>query len=83
MLLTSTVELQLATAMRPGELVVMRGVDIDMTGKIWLYRPGSDQGQEFGIDFARATLGHKSPSITEVYVERDQTISQQVMAKLG
>ena len=38
---------------------------------------------EFGIDFARATLGHKSPSITEVYVERDQTISQQVMAKLG
>jgi integrase len=40
------VELQLATGMRPGELTVMRGIDIDMTGSIWLYRPGSDQGQE-------------------------------------
>lgn len=39
------VRLQLETGMRPGELVIMRAIDIDMTGKVWLYRPGSDQGQ--------------------------------------
>jgi integrase len=36
--------LQLLTGMRPGEVVIMRAIDLDMAGKIWLYRPGSDQG---------------------------------------
>jgi len=40
------VELQLATGMRPGELVVMRGIDLEMSGDVWFYRPGSDQGPE-------------------------------------
>jgi integrase len=39
------VQLQALTGMRPGEVVIMRSIDID-TGKIWLYRPGSDQGPE-------------------------------------
>jgi integrase len=38
------VRLQLLTGMRPGEVVIIRALDIDMTGKVWLYRPGSDQG---------------------------------------
>jgi integrase len=38
------VRLQLLTGMRPEEVVVMRGIDLDVTGKVWLYRPGSDQG---------------------------------------
>jgi integrase len=38
------VRLQLVTGMRPGEVVIMRAMDLDMTGKVWLYRPGSDQG---------------------------------------
>ena len=33
------VELQLLTAARSGELVVMRQIDLDTTGKVWLYRP--------------------------------------------
>jgi integrase len=40
---TQTVEamvrLQLASAMRPGELVTMRASDLNMTGPIWEYRP--------------------------------------------
>jgi integrase len=40
------IELQLLTGMRPGEVIIIRGIDIDMTGKVWLYRPGSDQGPE-------------------------------------
>jgi integrase len=40
------VQVQLLTGMRPGEVCVMRGIDLDMTGKVWLYRPGSDQGPQ-------------------------------------
>jgi integrase len=36
--------LQLHSGMRPGEVCAMRGIDLDMTGKVWMYRPGSDQG---------------------------------------
>src|SRR5262249_49181849 len=38
------VRLQLLTGMRPGEVVLMRGIDLDTSGKVWFYRPGSDQG---------------------------------------
>jgi integrase len=50
------VQLQLHSGMRPGEVVRVRGVDIDMTGKVWLYRPGSDQGPEG--DHKTAHRGH-------------------------
>lgn len=33
------VELQQLTGMRPGEVVIMRGRDIDRTGPVWTYRP--------------------------------------------
>ena len=33
------VQLQQLTAMRPGEVVLIRACDIDMTGDVWLYRP--------------------------------------------
>jgi integrase len=38
------VQLQRCTGMRPGEVVVMRGCDIDCSGPMWVYRPGSDRG---------------------------------------
>jgi integrase len=38
------VRLQQLTGMRPGEVVVMRGIDLEMSGPVWRYRPGSDQG---------------------------------------
>jgi integrase len=39
------VRLQRHTGMRPGEVVRMRGIDLDMAGNVWFYRPGSDQGR--------------------------------------
>ena len=39
------VELQQATGMRPSEVCAMRGIDLDTSGPVWLYRPGSDQGE--------------------------------------
>ena len=38
--------IQLLTGARPGEVCVMRTCDVDMSGPIWLYRPGSDQGDQ-------------------------------------
>jgi integrase len=38
------VRLQLLTGMRPGEVVRLRGIDLDTSGPVWVYRPGSDRG---------------------------------------
>jgi integrase len=37
---------QLYSGMRPGEVVRMRGIDLDLSGRVWQYRPGSDQGPQ-------------------------------------
>jgi integrase len=51
------IQVQRLTGMRPGEVCVMRGIDIDMTGSVWLYRPGSDRGPEG--DHKTAWHGHE------------------------
>jgi hypothetical protein len=33
------VRVELETGCRPGELVIMRACDIDMSGAVWLYSP--------------------------------------------
>jgi integrase len=38
------VQIQLHTGMRPGEVTILRSIDLDTSGKIWLYRPGSNRG---------------------------------------
>jgi len=38
------IQLQRLTGMRPGEVTLIRGTDVDRSGDIWLYRPGSDRG---------------------------------------
>jgi hypothetical protein len=32
---------QLLTGTRPGEIIIVRGIDLDMTGPVWSYRPRS------------------------------------------
>jgi integrase len=43
--LAAMVRVQLLTGARPGEVCILRACDIDMSGKVWLYRPGSHRGQ--------------------------------------
>jgi integrase len=38
------VRLQRLTGMRPGEVLILRCIDLESGGKVWLYRPGSDRG---------------------------------------
>jgi integrase len=37
----------------------------------------------YGLDYARVILGHRSPSITEIYAEIDQERAIEVMAEFG
>jgi integrase len=46
--LADMVRLQLETGMRPGEVCAMRAIDIDMTGAVWLYRPGRHKTEHHG-----------------------------------
>lgn len=42
------IQVQLLTGMRPGEVCIMRGCDIDQSGKVWLYRPHSHKTEHHG-----------------------------------
>lgn len=42
------IQLQDLTGMRPGEVVQMRGCDLDMTGAVWLYRPATHKTEHHG-----------------------------------
>jgi integrase len=42
------IELQLLTAMRPGEACMMRPCDLDVSGKVWIYRPKRHKTEIYG-----------------------------------
>jgi integrase len=64
------VVLQLETGMRPGELVTLRACDIDMTGKVWLYRVREHKTAHHGHDRIVA-LGPKAQAIVKNYLTAD------------
>jgi integrase len=39
--------------------------------------------REFGLDVARAVLGHSSPAVTEVYAELDGAKAAEAMERVG
>jgi integrase len=39
--------------------------------------------KEFGLDVARAALGHSSPAVTEVYAELDEAKAAEAMGRVG
>jgi site-specific recombinase XerD len=44
------IELQRWTAARPGEIVIMRGIDINMAGNVWEYVPGRHKNEFRGSE---------------------------------
>jgi len=44
------VELQRLTACRAGEVMVMRAIDLTMSGPVWTYRPASHKNKHRGLD---------------------------------
>jgi len=67
---SAMIKLQLLTGMRPGEVVLMRGADLDTTGKLWVYRPEKHKTQSHG--HAREIyLGPKAQAVIEPFLKTD------------
>jgi integrase len=62
--------LQLETGMRPGELVIMRACDIDMSGAVWLYRPGQHKTAHRGHGRV-VPIGPRAQEIIRRYLKLD------------
>jgi integrase len=62
--------IQIATGMRPKELCMMRPIDIDRTGAVWLYRPSSHKTAHTGKTKVLPLIGDAREAITD-YLQRD------------
>jgi integrase len=47
------------------------------------HNTGTRVRRQFGLDAARAVLGHSTPVVTEIYAELDQRKAAEVMEKIG
>lgn len=63
------VQLQLLTGMRSGELCIMRPCDIEMGGKIWLYRPSTHK-EAFRGHNRIITIGPQGQKILSPFLKR-------------
>ena len=65
------IELQLLTGARPGEIIAMRGCDIDTANpKLWLYKPGSHKNQHRGHE-RTIYLGAKCQELIKRFLKPD------------
>lgn len=62
------VRLQRLTAARPGEIVIMRPMDIDQSQEVWRYVPESHKTEAHGIDRV-ILIGPKAQAILKPYLE--------------
>ena len=61
------VQLQRLTGARPGELVIMRPVDLDMSSDIWLYRPATHKMAHAGRDRV-ITIGPRGQDVIRPFL---------------
>lgn len=64
------VRVQLLTGMRPGEVCIMRGADLDTTGKQWAYRPATHKNQWRGHGKV-VYIGPKAQDILRPFLKAD------------
>ncbi len=64
------IQLQSLTGMRPGEVVIMRTMDINTAGSIWEYRPESHKTEHHGRDRV-IFLGPKAQEILKPWLKTD------------
>jgi integrase len=64
------IELQLVTGMRPGEVVLMRACDIDMSGQIWEYRPTTHKTEHHGHERV-IFFGPRAQEIVRPFLKTD------------
>jgi integrase len=64
------VRLQLLTGCRPGEVMLMRGCDIDMVGPVWEYRPRRHKTEHRGLERV-IFLGPLAQQVLKPYLKVD------------
>jgi integrase len=64
------VQVQLLTGARPGEVVLLRACDIDMAGKVWLYRPARHKTEHHGHGRVIA-IGPKAQEVIRPFLSLD------------
>jgi integrase len=64
------IQLQRLTGARPGEVCSMRACDIDMSGKVWLYRPAQHKTRHRGKERVIA-LGPQAQEIIRPFLQLD------------
>lgn len=62
--------LQWHTGMRPGEVVQLRGRDIDRSGPVWTYRPARHKTQHHGKE-RQVSLGPRAQAIVRPFLTAD------------
>jgi integrase len=68
--LQAMVRLQTFTGMRPGEVMSMRTGDLDVTGRIWVYRPGSPKTEHHGRSRV-IFIGPKAQDVLRPFLKMD------------
>lgn len=63
------VELMWHTGMRPGEAVLLRPVDLDRSGEVWLYRPQAHKTEYLGRDRV-VTIGPRGQAVLRRFLSR-------------
>lgn len=64
------IELEELTGMRPGEVVIMRGCDLDTSGEIWAYTPEFHKTEHHGHE-RKIYLGPKAQQIIRHFLKSD------------
>jgi len=64
------IQLQLFTAARSGEIVIMRPCDVDTSGKIWFYRPSEHKTAHHGHE-RRIYIGPRGQKVLAPFLLRD------------
>ena len=64
------VRLQLVTGMRPGEVVLMRGCDLDTAGRVWTYSPRHHKNEHRG-QTRTVHLGPEAQAVVTPFLKTD------------
>ena len=64
------IQTQLLTGARPGEVLIMRGCDLDMTGEVWAYVPSSHKTEHHGRG-RTIYIGPKAQAIIRQFLKAD------------
>lgn len=64
------IELQTLTGMRSGEVTIMRACDLDVSGKIWAYRPSTHKTEHHGAERV-IYLGPRAQEVAKPFLKRD------------